>query len=186
MEEYLSAMHEDFQKCTGAYQNSLASVRTGKASPLLLEGVQVMITSYNTKMGIKQLASITAPDARTLIVNPWDKSTLGDIEKGIRAAGLGLNPNSDGAMIYVPIPPLTGERRQELIKKVRQMAEDARVRARGIRRDYNDVAKELEDAKEISEDQSRDYQKVIQDATNACIQQIDQITKDKEAELMEV
>ena len=186
MEEYLDEMSDDFSKCVSGFENSLTSVRTGRASPLLLEGVQVHISTYSANMPIKQVASITAPDARMLVVNPWDKTTLTDIERGIRSAGLGLNPNNDGNLIRVPIPPLTGERRQELIRKVRQMAEDARIRARGVRREYNSLIKEAEGEKEISEDDSRGYQSRVQDETNACIKKIDAVCKDKESELMEV
>lgn len=186
MEEYLAEMSDDFKKCVEGYETSLTTVRTGRASPVLLEGVQVHISTYNASMPIKQVASITAPEARMLIVNPWDKSTLTDIERGIRSAGLGLNPNNDGNLIRVPIPPLTGERRQELIRKVRQMAEDARIRARAVRRDYNSLIKEAEGEKEISEDQARDYQKQVQDVTNDCIKHIDEVCRVKESELMEV
>ena len=186
MEEYLAEMADDFKKCVEGYEGALTSVRTGRASPVLLEGVQVHISTYNASMPIKQVASITAPEARMLVVNPWDKSTMTDIERGIRSAGLGLNPNNDGNIIRVPIPALTGERRQELIRKVRQLAEDARIRARAVRRDYNSLIKDAENDKEISEDQSRDYQSQVQDQTNACIKQIDEVCKAKEAELMEV
>jgi ribosome recycling factor len=186
MEEYLEEMGDDFSKCVSSFEHALTSVRTGRASPVLLEGVQVHISTYNASMPIKQVASITAPDARMLMVNPWDKTTLTDIERGIRSAGLGLNPNNDGNLIRVPIPPLTGERRQELIRKVRQLAEDARIRARGVRRDYNNLIKEAENEKEISEDDSRGYQKRVQDATDVCIKKIDAVCKVKEDELMEV
>ncbi len=186
MEEYMSEMPDDFGKCVSAFEQLLTTVRTGRASPVLLEGVQVHISTYNASMPIKQVASITAPEARLLVVNPWDKSTLTDIERGIRSAGLGLNPNSDGNIIRVPIPPLTGERRQELIRKVRQMAEDARIRARSVRREYNSLIKDAENEKEITEDDSRGFQTQVQDATNVCITKIDTVCSVKEEELMEV
>ena len=186
IEEYFAEMKDDFTTAISAFQTTLNTVRTGRASPVLLESVQIEVSSYNAKMGIKQLASITAPEARLLIVNPWDKTTLIDIERGIRSAGLGLNPNSDGVIIRVPIPPLTGERRKELIRKVRQLSEDARIRARKIRRDYIDLVKEAETEKEISEDASKGYQTDVQDATNECVQVLEQMCKDKETELMEV
>lgn len=186
IEEYFAEMNDDFTSCVSAFQNNLNTVRTGRASPVLLESVQIEVSSYNAKMGIKQLASITAPEARLLVVNPWDKTTLNDIERGIRSAGLGLNPNSDGVIIRVPIPPLTGERRKELIRKVRQLTEEARIRARKIRRDYIDLVKESETDKEISEDASKGYQKDVQSATDDCIKVLDKMCKDKETELMEV
>ena len=111
---------------------------------------------------------------------------MSDIERGIMSAGLGLNPNNDGNIIRVPIPPLTGERRQELTRKVRQLSEDAKVRARQVRKDYNDLVKEAENEKEISEDDSRGYLQDVQDATNECVKQLDVLCKAKEKELMEV
>jgi len=186
IEEYFQEMAEDFSKCIEAFERNLTTIRTGRASPVLLENVQVDVATYNAKMPLKQLATITAPDARMLVVNPWDKSTMSDIERGIMSAGLGLNPNNDGNIIRVPIPPLTGERRQELTRKVRQMVEDARIRARQVRKDYNDLVKEAEAEKEISEDESRKYMQDVQEATNECIKKLDDICKTKEKELMEV
>ena len=186
IEEYFQEMADDFIKCLEVFERNLTTVRTGRASPVLLENVQIEVSSYSAKMPLNQLATITAPDARMLVVNPWDKGTMTDIERGIMSAGLGLNPNSDGVIIRVPIPPLTGERRQELIKKVKHMAEDARVRARQVRKDYNDLVKESEQDKEISEDDSRGYQEDIQNATNTCVKDIDEICKAKESELSEV
>lgn len=186
LDEYLEEMQPEFSSCVESFERNLSTVRTGRASPVLLENVQVDVSTYGSRMPIKQLASITAPDARMLVVNPWDKGTLKDIERGIMAGGLGLNPNSDGNIIRVPIPPLTGERRQELKRKVRSLAEDARIRARRVRKDYNDIIKESENDKEISEDDSRGYQSRVQDATNSCISQIDQLCLAKEQELDEV
>jgi ribosome recycling factor len=186
IEEYFQEMAEDFIKCIESFERNLTTIRTGRASPVLLENVQVDVSSYNAKMPLKQLASITAPDARMLVVNPWDKSTMTDIERGIMSAGLGLNPNNDGNIIRVPIPPLTGERRQELTRKVRHMAEDAKVRARQVRKDYNDLVKEAENDKEISEDDSRGYMQEVQDATNECVIKLEELCKVKEKELMEV
>ena len=186
VEEYLAAMEEDFSKAVQSFKINLNSVRTGRASPQLLEGVSVDVTSYGAKMPLKQLATVTAPDARLLVVNPWDKGTLQDVERAIRAGGLGLNPNNDGQIIRVPIPPLTGERRKDLVKKVRQLTEDARVRARKIRREYNELFKELETEKEISEDECRRHLGNVQKATDDCITTLESIAKEKEKEVMEV
>ena len=137
-------------------------------------------------MPLRQLATITAPDARLLMVNPWDKGTMSDIERAIRTADLGLNPNNDGQVIRVPIPPLTMDRRQDLVRKVRKLTEDYRIRARATRKDYNDIFKDLESEKEISEDESRRLQGLVQDSTNKCISALDSASKTKEQEVLEV
>ena len=186
MSEYLDTMNDDFAEVLSSFESRLVTVRTGRASPQLIEGVSIDVVSYGAKLPLNQLATITAPDARMLVVNAWDKGSMGDIERGIRSAGLGLNPSNDGQFIRVPIPPLTGERRQELVKQVRQYAEDARVRGRKVRKEYNDLIKELESEKEISEDESKALQKNIQTATDACMKQIDSISQSKETEVMEV
>jgi len=185
-DEYLSAMVDDFKKVLGAFDKDLSTVRTGRASPQLLDGVQVHVAAYGMAMPLNQLASVSAPDARLLQVNPWDKSTISEIEKGIMAAGLGLNPSNDGQVIRVPIPALTGERRQDLVKTVRRMAEEARVRARHVRREYNDLFKDLEAEHDISEDDLGRMLKKVQEATDANISRIDQTGADKEKEVLEV
>jgi ribosome recycling factor len=185
-DEYLAAMHDDFEKAVASLKRELSSVRTGRASPQLIEGVQVAVQSYGATMPLNQLASISCPDARLLVVNPWDKGTIGDIEKGIMAAGLGLNPSNDGQVVRVPIPALTGERRQALVKTVRGMAEDARVRARAVRREYNDLFKGLEADKELSQDDLKKMLDRVQAATDEAVKTIDTISADKEKEVLEV
>jgi ribosome recycling factor len=181
--EYLDAMKEDFAKVDAHLARELTTVRTGRASPQILENLQVEVASYGAKMPINQLATITAPDARMLVVNPWDKGTIPDIEKGIAVSGLNLNPSNDGQIIRVPIPALTGERRKQLVRQVGQFLEAARVRARGVRKEYNDLFKELETEKEISEDDLKRFMKVIQDATNVCVSQIDDHASQKRQEI---
>jgi len=182
-DEYLEGMNDDFAKVVTAFQRELVSVRTGRASPQMLENVQVHVAAYGASMPINQLASISAPDARLLVLNPWDKTTISDIEKGILSGGLGLNPQNDGQIIRVPIPALTQARRDEMVRQVGKMAEDARIRARKVRREYNDIYKELEQEKEVSEDDLKRYMKVIQDATNACVAQIDAHAGEKRQEI---
>ncbi|MCK6505763.1 ribosome recycling factor [Myxococcota bacterium] len=184
--EYIQAMDDDFKKVISAFEKELTSVRTGRATPQLLEPVNVHVAAYGAAMPINQLASISAPDARLLVVNPWDKGTIPDIEKGIMAAGLGLNPSNDGQVIRVPIPALTGERRQDLVKAVKRMAEEARVRARAVRREYNDLFKDLEAEKEINEDELTRILKKVQDGTDATVARIDAIAEAKEKEVLEV
>ena len=185
-DEYLSAMHDDFEKVTAALKRELSQVRTGRASPQLIEGVQVQVQSYGTNMPLNQLASISCPDARMLVVNPWDKNTIGDIEKGIMAAGLGLNPSNDGQVVRVPIPALTGERRQALVKTVRQMAEEARVRGRAVRKEYNDLFRGLEADKDLSQDDLKRMLERVQTATDDVVKEIDATAADKEKEVLEV
>ena len=184
-DEYLEGMKDDFAKVEVAFKRELVSIRTGRASPQMLENVQVHVATYGASMPINQLASISAPDARLLVLNPWDKSTIPDLEKGIMSAGLGLNPQNDGQVIRVPIPVLTQARRDEMVRQVGKLAEDARVRARMVRREYNDIYKEMEEAKDISEDDLKRILKIIQDATDAAIARVDKLAEDKRQEIKE-
>lgn len=184
--EYLQSMEDDFKKALAAFQKDLSAVRTGRATPQLLDGVSVHVAAYGTSMPLNQLASIAAPDARLLVVNPWDKGTIPDIEKGIQASGLGLNPSNDGQIVRVPIPALTGERRQDLVRTVKKMAEDARIRSRHVRREYIDLFKELESEKDISEDELARLLKRVQEATDGAIARIDTVCDAKELEVQEV
>jgi ribosome recycling factor len=136
-------------------------------------------------MPLNQLASVAAPDPRLLVVTPWDKSTLSDIEKAIGSAGLGLNPSSDGQIVRVPIPALTGERRQELTKVVRRHGEDSKIRIRNARREYNDVFKGMESEKEISKDEMERLLKQVQSATDDNVAKVDVIVAAKETELLD-
>ena len=184
--EYIQAMEDDFKKVIAAFEKELQSVRTGRATPQLLDSVSVHVAAYGSAMPLNQLASISAPDARLLVVNPWDKGTIPDIEKGILGAGLGLNPSNDGQVVRVPIPALTGERRQDLVKAVKRMAEEARVRARSVRREYNDVFRDLEAEKEITEDELTRALKKVQDSTDGTVARVDAIADAKEKEVLEV
>ena len=185
IEEYLSSMKGDFEKAQTAFKRELTTIRTGRASPQMLETVQVEVKAYGSAMSITSVATITAPDPRMLMVNPWDKGTLRDIEEAIRNANLGLNPSSDGQIIRVPIPALTADRRAGMIKQVAKMAEDARVRARAVRRDLNDLIKEALDAKDITEDENKRALERIQKATDAAIAEIDAVAAAKEKEIKE-
>lgn len=186
MEEYLEAMADDMQKALDALDRELAKVRTGRATPKLVDGVQVLVHSYGATMPINQLATITAPDARLLVVTPWDKSTIPDIERGIVAAGLGLNPSNDGQIIRIPVPPLTQERRQELVRLVRKYGEDCRIALRHVRREYNETFKQAEKEGDISEDEARRLLQQVQDATDAAVKKVDEKVAAKEAEVEEV
>jgi ribosome recycling factor len=186
VEEYLQAMREDMDGALTALRANLGTVRTGRASPQLVEGVQINVTAYGANMPLKQLATISAPDARLLVVSPWDKSVIPDIEKGIASAGLGLNPSNDGQIIRIPIPALTGERRQELVRLARRHGEDAKVRVRGVRREYNEVFRGAESDKDISEDDLNRLLKQVQTATDTTARRAAEIVAAKEQEILEV
>ncbi|NAG37602.1 ribosome recycling factor [Escherichia coli] len=162
-------------KCVEAFKNQISKIRTGRASPSLLDGI--IVEYYGTPTPLRQLASVTVEDTRTLKINVFDRSMSPAVEKAIMASDLGLNPSSAGADIRVPLPPLTEERRKDLIKVVRGEAEQGRVSVRNVRRD----AKE----KEISEDDDRRSQDDIQKMTDAAIKKIDAALAEKEAELMQ-
>lgn len=185
VDEYLASLQDDMKKAIESLKKELNTVRTGRASPALLDGVQVNVSSYGATMPITQLATVTAPDARLLVVTPWDKGTLTDIERAIGSAGLGLNPSSDGQIIRVPIPALTGERRKQMGKQVGQMSEEAKVRVRAVRREYNELFKTAKDDKDITEDELTGALKKVQDATDRYVADIDTLTAAKEKEILE-
>ncbi|MED5370898.1 MAG: ribosome recycling factor [Myxococcota bacterium] len=186
MNEYLSEMKDDMNGAIEALKKSLTTVRTGRATPALLDGVSVMVAAYGASMPIKQLATVNAPDARMLVVTPWDKSTISDIERAIASAGLGLNPANDGQVVRVPVPALTGDRRNELVRRTRGLGEDHKIRIRTVRKDYNDIFKNAEADKEISEDDLNRYLKQVQSATDDAVAKIDALVAAKEAEIQEI
>ncbi|TNE84375.1 MAG: ribosome recycling factor [Deltaproteobacteria bacterium] len=186
MDEYLEAMSDDMGKAIEALQAGLAKIRTGRASPALVESVLVHVATYGTQMPLNQLATIQAPDARLLVITPWDKTTISDIERGIIAAGLGLNPSSDGQIVRLPVPALTAERRQDLVKQVRRVGEETKVRLRHVRREYNDIFKAAEKDGDISEDDTRRLLAKVQEATDAGVVRVDEEVAKKEAEVQEV
>jgi ribosome recycling factor len=172
------------EKALGALKRELASLRAGRATPALLDRIQVEY--YGAPTPVNQLAGITTPDARTLIIQPWDKSALSAIEKAIMKSELGLNPANDGIIIRIVIPALTEERRADLVKMTRKAGEEAKVAVRNVRRDANDEIKKLEKTDSISEDETRRHQEEIQKLTDRFIGEVDKILADKEKEIMEV
>ena len=170
-------------KCVEAFKNTISKVRTGRASPSLLDGI--VVEYYGTPTPLRQLASVTVEDSRTLKINVFDRSMGPAVEKAIMASDLGLNPNSAGSDIRVPLPALTEERRKDLIKIVRGEAEQGRVSVRNVRRDANDKIKALLKDKEISEADERRTQEEIQKMTDARIKNVDAALAEKEKELME-
>ncbi len=175
---------ERMEKAVTAYQRELATVRAGRANPSLLD--KVTVEYYGAQTPLNQLSSITVPEARMLVITPYDKTALGDIEKAIQKADLGVTPTNDGSIIRITIPPLTEERRKELVKLVKKYSEDAKVAVRNIRRDANDDLKKLEKNGEMTEDELRSSTEDVQKLTDEYVSKIDEITKDKEKEIMEV
>ena len=167
-----------------ALRREFAGVRTGKASPALLDSVKV--DAYGSSMPINQVGTVTAPEARMLVVQPWDKTLIKAIEKGLRESDLGLNPSNDGQVIRIPIPALTEERRREYVKMVNKLSEEARVAVRNVRRDANDEIKHRQKDEGLSEDDIRREQGEVQKLTDQYVAKIDDLTKHKEAEIMEV
>jgi len=172
------------QKCVGSLKDALAKLRTGRASTALVEHIKV--DSYGTMMPLNQVASINTPDARTIAIQPWDKNLVGPIEKAIQASDLGLTPNVAGQMIRLPLPPLTEERRKEIIKVAKHDAEQARVSIRGVRRDANEHLKKLLKDHKATEDQERGAQADVQKLTDKHIAEVDALLAGKEKELMEI
>ncbi|ORM64180.1 ribosome recycling factor [Pantoea rodasii] len=171
------------EKCVDAFKNQISKVRTGRASPSLLDGI--VVPYYGTPTPLRQLASVTVEDSRTLKINVFDRSLSPAVEKAIMASDLGLNPSSAGTDIRVPLPALTEERRKDLIKVVRGEAEQGRVSVRNVRRDANDKIKALLKDKEISEDDERRSQDEIQKMTDVYIKNLDAALAEKEKELMD-
>ena len=165
-------------------RRKLATIRTGRAAVSLLDSVTV--DYYGTPTPLNQMASVHAPEANMLTVTPWDQTQMGAIEKAIRSADLGLNPSNDGKLVRVPVPPLTEERRRQLAKQVHEAAEEHRTAIRNVRRDANDRLKRMLKDKQISEDAERDGLDEIQKLTNTYIGRIDDLAKNKEAEILNV
>ena len=175
---------EKMTKAISAYTRELASIRAGRASAALLDKISVLY--YGAPTPVNQVAGISVPEARLLVIQPYDKSILNDIEKAIQKSDLGLNPSSDGNIIRLAIPALTEERRKELVKVVKKESEEAKIAIRNVRRDANDDLKKLEKNSGITEDELRGYSEDVQKLTDDHITKIDQITKDKEKEILEV
>ncbi|MTH52773.1 ribosome recycling factor [Bacillus mangrovi] len=182
--QYITQAKDRMEKAVSAFQRELATVRAGRASASLLD--KVTVDYYGAPTPVNQLASVNAPEARMLVITPYDKSALGDIEKAIQKADLGLNPSNDGTIVRITIPPLTEERRRDLGKLVKKYAEEAKVGVRNIRRDANDDLKKAEKNGEITEDELRGHSDSVQKLTDEYIGKLDQIAKDKDKEIMEV
>jgi ribosome recycling factor len=175
---------ERMSKSVEALGHELAKIRTGRAHPSLLD--HITVSYYGSEMPIRQVANVTAEDARTLAVTPWEKGMVQVVEKAIMQSDLGLNPSTAGTVIRVPLPPLTEERRRDLIKVARHEAEQARVAVRNIRRDANGELKELVKEKLISEDEERRGQELVQKLTDQYVKEVDAVLAEKEQDLMSI
>jgi ribosome recycling factor len=172
------------EKAVSDLQHEMATIRTGRASISLLDHIRV--DYYGTPTPLNQLANLHVPEPSLITVQPWDVSQIGAIEKAIRSSDLGLNPANDGKLIRIPIPPLTEERRKELVKRLHNVAEDHRVAIRNIRRDANEAVKRLFKDKKITEDEDRRAHDEIQKLTDGQMQKLDQAAKNKEKEILEI
>jgi ribosome recycling factor len=181
--EIFEDMEKRMQKSLISLDRDFKKVRTGRASVSLLDGIR--LDYYGTPTPLNQVASISTPEARLILIQPWDPQVIGDIEKAILKSELGLNPMNDGKILRIAIPPLTEERRKELVKVVKRMAEDAKVALRSIRRDTNDMVKDLKKEKEISEDESFRALDEIQEKTADFVTKIDEMAEAKETEILE-
>ncbi len=181
-------IHKDaehrMQKAVESTRSELTKIRTGKASPALLDTIKV--SYYGSMVPLKQVASISTPEARLLVIQPWEKNLIGEIEKAILKSDLGLNPVNDGTVIRLPIPQLTEERRKDLVRLCNKLGEEGRIAIRNVRRDANDHLKKMEKNHEISEDEYHTAVDEVQKITDKYIQQIDDLLKIKEAEILEV
>jgi len=185
MKELFADAEQRMEKTVEALRREFAKIRTGKATVSLLDGVKVEY--YGSGVPLSQVANISVPEPRLLVVQPWDKKIVGDIEKAILTADLGLNPSNDGNLIRVPIPPLTEERRKEMVRFAHKLAEEARVAVRNVRRDVNDALKKKLKDGDISEDEfHRAHDKTVQELTDEHIAAVDRSLATKEKELMEV
>ena len=171
-------------KALEAFKRDLAKVRTGRASLSLLDDVRV--DYYGTPTPLNQVGTLAVPEPRMITIQPWEKNLIPEIEKAILKADLGLNPASDGQIVRLVFPPLTEERRKEMVKQVKRMGEDAKISIRNVRRDANDTLKTMEKDKEITEDDLKRGEKEVQDVTDEFVAKIDQVIVEKEKDLMEI
>lgn len=182
--EVIKEAEQRMSKTIEALHNELKGVRTGRANTSLLDGI--MVDYYGSASALNQVANVAVQDSRTLTVTPWEKTMIEPIEKAIMSSNLGLNPVSAGMVIRIPLPPLTEERRKDLVKLVGQIAENSKIALRNIRRDANTHLKNMLNDKDITEDDLRGAEKGVQDVTDKFVKQVDDVIADKEKELMEI
>ncbi len=184
--EVISEMQTAMEQAIEYMGKEFSSVRTGKASPALVENVNVEVKAYGSKMKLRDLAIITTPEPRQIVIQPHDPSTADDIDRAIREAQLGFNPVNEGKRLRLPIPELNEERRQEMVKRVRTISEESKVRIRSCRKDAMDAGKKLKSDKVLSEDSARDFESQVQEITNTFTKKIEVESASKEKEVMTV
>ena len=184
IDDILLECEDKMEKAVEFFQRELRSIRTGRASAALFDNIRV--DYYDQKVPLNQVATISVPEARLVVIQPWDRSVLSEIEKAIQKSELSMNPNNDGKVIRINIPPLTEERRKELAKVARNIAEKSRVAVRNIRRDANDELKQMQKKSEISEDDSKRGQDEIQKLTDKYVEEVNTVVEAKEKEIMEI
>lgn len=184
MQELKDTATEKMQKSFDSLLHQYSKVRTGRASASILDDIR--INYYGEPTPVKQLCNISIPEPRTIVVQPWDKTTLADIEKAILGANIGITPENDGNVIRLPFQPLTEDKRKDIVKNLKKLGEDARIAIRNIRRDANESAKKMKKDSEISEDDEKKLLKEVQDITDEWIKKIDEVEKAKEKEILEV
>jgi ribosome recycling factor len=180
----IKQMREQMEAAVDAMRREFAGVRTGKATPNLLDTVRV--DAYGSKVPLNQVATVNTPEPRLIVIQPWDKSLIGEIERGIQTADLGLNPANDGNVIRVPIPPLSEERRRDMVRLLHKMAEEGKISIRHARQEANKEIKRREHDHEISEDEAHRQLDEVQEITDSYVARIDEMMNRKEAEVMEV
>ena len=183
-ETVLTDVDHKMDRAIDALKRELSALRTGRATPSLIENIKV--DYYGVPTPLNQIASISAPDARAIMVQPWDKAAMKEIEKSLLMSDMGFNPSNDGTNITVPVPPLNTERRQDLVKVLKRKIEDGKVSIRNVRRDGQDRLRKMEKDKDISQDQSRRAQDQLQKGTDGHTKTVDQVGAAKEAEILQV
>lgn len=184
LDELYHKTEDHMKKTLEMLTHELGGIRTGKASPALLDSLRV--NYYGSMVPVKQIANVSVPDPRMITIQPWDRGLIQEIEKAIRTSELGLNPQNDGGLIRLPIPPLTEERRKDLVKVVKRIGEDSKVAIRNVRRDANDRIKKLEKEHDLSEDDMRHKQDAIQKLTDSFVHKIDEAVAAKEKDILEI
>ncbi len=184
MDKVLISVEEKMDKAFNAMTHSFVKLRTGRASISILDDIK--INYYGEMTPIKQVGSITTPEPRLIVIQPWDKTTLSDIEKALLAANLGITPENDGNVVRLPFQPLTEDKRKEIVKQIKKIAEDAKIAIRNVRREGNDQAKKMEKDGDVSEDESVKLQKDIQEKTDKWIEKITAAAQSKEKDVMSV
>lgn len=184
MNEIMQLCNDKMNKAIAALDREFSSVRAGRANPTVLD--KITVDYYGVPTPIQQMAAVSVPDPRTIMIQPWDMSTLKEIEKAIQASDLGINPNNDGKVIRLNFPPLTEERRKDLVKEIKKYGEECKVAVRSIRRDILDKFRAEKKEGNITEDDMKDYEKKVQDVTDKFCKEADSLTADKEKEIMSI